>query len=118
MLICVLKIGIIIIDIIVFARATRMQKIDLLYPKNNSVNTNIPKENSVVQYDTINWVINLVQQYGPYCLMTKTDIEDASWIIPFNPSDYYLLGLSWEGTFYFDKCLPMRASASVARVNC
>lgn len=91
---------------------------DLLYPKNNSVNTNIPKENSVVQYDTINWVINLVQQYGPYCLMTKTDIEDASWIIPINPSDYYLLSLSWEGTFYFDKCLPMRASASVARVNC
>lgn len=91
---------------------------DLLYPKNNSVNTNIPKENSVVQYDTINWIINLVQQYGPYCLMTKTDIEDASWIIPINPSDYYLLGLSWEGTFYFDKCLPMRASASVARVNC
>lgn len=32
---------------------------DLLYPKNNSVNTNIPKENSVVQYDTINWVINM-----------------------------------------------------------
>lgn len=34
---------------------------DLSYPKNNSVNTNIPKENSVVQYDTIDWVINLVQ---------------------------------------------------------
>lgn len=85
---------------------------DLSYPKNNSVNTNIPKENSVVQYDTIDWVINLVQHYGPYCLMAKTDIEDAFRIIPINPSDYHLLGFSWEEKFYFDKCLPMRASSS------
>lgn len=80
---------------------------DLSYPKNNSINTNIPKENFVVQYDTIDWVINLVQQYGPYCLMAKTDIEDAFRIIPINPSDYHLLVFSWEEQFYFDKCLPM-----------
>lgn len=66
----------------------------------------------MVQYDTIDWVINLVQQYGPYCLMAKTDIEDAFRIIPINPSDYHLLGFSWEEQFYFDKCLPMVARSS------
>lgn len=69
---------------------------DLSYPKNNSVNTYIHKENSVVQYDTIDWVINLVQQYGPCCLIAKIDIEDALRIIPINPSDYHLMGFSWE----------------------
>lgn len=55
------------------------------------------QENSVVQYDTIDWVINLVQQYGPYfCLIAKIDIEDAFRIIPINPSDYHLMGFSWE----------------------
>lgn len=65
----------------------------------------------MVQYDTVDWVINLVQQYGPYCLMAKTDIEDAFRIIPIKPSDYHLLGFSWE-EIYFDKCLPMGASSS------
>lgn len=65
---------------------------DLSYPKKNSVNTNIPKENSVVQLDTIDWVISLVQHYGPYCLMAKTDVDDAFRIIPIDPSDYHLIG--------------------------
>lgn len=66
----------------------------------------------MVQYDTIDWIINLVQQYGPYCLMAKTDIEDAFRIFPINPSDYHLLGFSWEEKFYFDKCLTKVASYS------
>lgn len=85
---------------------------DLSYPKDNSVNINIPKENSAVQYDTIDLIIQLVQNYGENCLMAKTDIEDAFRIIPVNPADYHLLGFSWENEFYFDRCLPMGASSS------
>lgn len=85
---------------------------DLSYPKENSVNSNIPKEYSTVQYDTIDLVIQLVQTYGKNCLMAKTDIEDAFRIIPVNPADYHLLGFSWDNEFYFDKCLPMGASSS------
>lgn len=85
---------------------------DLSFPKNHSVNSNIPKENSAVQYDSIDEVVSLVRTFGRGCLMAKTDIEDAFRIIPIHPSDYHLLGFIWEGQFYYDKCLPMGASSS------
>jgi hypothetical protein len=85
---------------------------DLSFPKTNSVNSFIPKDNSEVHYDSIDWVVNLVQKYGKHCLMAKTDIEDAFRIIPISPEDYHLLGFVWQGQFYFDKCLPMGASSS------
>ena len=44
--------------------------------------------------------------------MAKTDIEDAFRIIPIHPLDHSLLGFSFEGEFYFDRCLPMGASRS------
>ena len=44
--------------------------------------------------------------------MAKTDIKDAFRIIPIHPDDYKLLGFSWQGAFYHDKCLPMGASSS------
>lgn len=37
---------------------------DLSYPKENPVNSNIPKEYSTVQYDTIDLIIQLVKTYG------------------------------------------------------
>lgn len=85
---------------------------DLSFPKNHSVNSNIPQENSAVQYDSIDEVVSLVRMFGRGCLMAKTDIEDAFRIIPIHPSDYHLLGFIWEGQFYYDKCLPMGASSS------
>lgn len=48
---------------------------DLSFPKNQSVNSNIPRENSAVQYDSIDQVVDLVQKFGRECLMAKTDIE-------------------------------------------
>lgn len=44
--------------------------------------------------------------------MAKPDIEDAFRKIPIFPLDYHLLGFSWQGQFYFDKCLPVGASSS------
>ena len=44
--------------------------------------------------------------------MAKTDIEDGFRNIPIHPSGYHLLGFSWNGAYYFDKCLPMGASSS------
>lgn len=85
---------------------------DLSFPKNQSVNSNIPREHSAVQYDSIDQVVALVQKFGRECLMAKTDIEDAFRIIPIHPADYYLLGFTWEGQYYYDKCLPMGASSS------
>ena len=85
---------------------------DLSFPKHNSVNDHIPQENSSVQYESIDNVTALLNQFGKDSLMAKTDIKDAFRIIPIHPEDYKLLGFSWEGAFYYDKCLPMGASSS------
>lgn len=68
----------------------------------------------MVQYDTIDRIIQLVQNYGENCLMAKkkTDLKDAFQIIHVNPAEYHLLGFSWDIVFYLDICLPMGASSS------
>ena len=85
---------------------------DLSFPKNNSVNSRIPPENSQVTYDFIDTITMLVQQFGEGALMSKTDIQDVFRIIPIHFNDHKLLGFSWEGSYYYDKCLPMGASSS------
>lgn len=44
--------------------------------------------------------------------MAKADIEDAFRLIPINAEDHHLLGLQWNGLFFFDNCLPMGCSSS------
>lgn len=85
---------------------------DLSFPKHNSVNSQIPQECATVQYDSIDNVTSLLRQFGKDSLMAKTDIQDAFRIVPINPEDYKLLGFSWQGLYYYDKCLPMGASSS------
>ena len=38
--------------------------------------------------------------------MGKTDIESAFRLIPVHPDDWELLGMCWNGQYYFDKALP------------
>lgn len=85
---------------------------DLLFPKNLSVNSFIPKSNSTVHNESIENVIQLMKQFGPHALMAKMDIKDGFRNIPIHPRDNHLLGFRWEDKFYFDKCLPMGASSS------
>lgn len=85
---------------------------DLSFPEGQSVNTYIPRENSEVQYDTIDKVISLVQYFGRGAFMAKSDIKDAFRIVPIHPSDYHLLGFTWKSKYYYDRCLPMGASSS------
>lgn len=67
----------------------------------------------MVQYDTIDRIIQLVQNYGENCLMAKkTDLKDAFQIIHENPAEYHLLGFSWDIEFYLDICFTMGASSS------
>ena len=40
------------------------------------------------------------------------DVKNAFHLIPINPADYDLLGIFWEGKFYFGKYLPIGASSS------
>lgn len=85
---------------------------DLSFPKHQSVNSFIPKSNSQVEYESIEHVIQLIKRFGSHALMAKMDIQDGFRNIPVHPTDYHLLGFSWNGLYYFDKCLPMGASSS------
>lgn len=86
---------------------------DLSFPAQDSVNSKIPREYSRVHYDSIDTVLSLVRQYGMGSFMAKTDIKDAFRIIPVNPKYYHLLGFTWEGQFYYERCLPMGQVAPV-----
>ena len=75
----------------------------LSYPAGSSVNDGIPKELATVRYATIDDAIRLIKSLGKGCFLAKTDIS---------PNDFPLLGMEWQGKFYFDKCLPMACSSS------
>ena len=85
---------------------------DLSFPKDNSVNSHIPKIFTEVQYELLDDCISIICSLGPNCLIAKADIKDAFRIIPIHPNDYGLLGFTWQNTFYHDRCLPMGASTS------
>lgn len=84
----------------------------LSFPSGSSVNDGILSANTSVQYATIADAIGLIKQYGKGCFLAKTDIKDAFRIIPIQPSDYPLLGMKWNGLYYYDRCMPMGCSSS------
>ena len=84
----------------------------LSYPVGSSVNEYIPKEFTMVHYETLDHVISLLSHFGRGALIGKTDIEDAFRIIPIHPSCYHIFGFTWESQFYYDRCLPMGCTES------
>ena len=84
----------------------------LSFPCGSSVNDGIPRALCSINYASTADAIKLVKQLGPGCYMAKTDIASAFRIIPIHPCDFHLLGMKWQGKYYFDRCLPMGCSTS------
>ena len=86
----------------------------LSYPRNSgqSVNENIAEEFISVSYAGIQDAISQIKALGKNCFMAKTDVRSAFRIMPIHPNDYHLLGFSWKGFYYYDKCVPFGASSS------
>ena len=80
----------------------------LSYPKSgtSSINYFIEKDAFSLQYITIDHAIAAIQNFGQGCHMGKTDIESAFRLIPVHTVDWELLGMFWNGQYYFDKVLP------------
>ncbi len=85
---------------------------DLSFPRGLSINDFISAEDSAVQYETLDRVIEIIIRLGPGALLAKADIEAAFRILPIHPKDYNLLGMSWENQFFYHKVLPMGARSS------
>ena len=80
----------------------------LSYPKHRptSVNAHIPPESYSLQYIKVDHAIAILQDLGPGCFMSKLDIKSAFRNVPVHPSDWELLGMKWEGLYFFDMVLP------------
>lgn len=84
----------------------------LSYPDGASINDFIPDELCSVSYTTVDDAIKQIKKLGKSCLLAKTDIASAFRILPVHPNDHELLGIQFNGDFYYDKCLPMGCSIS------
>ena len=43
---------------------------------------------------------------GQATQLVKIDLKDAYCLVPVHPEDQHLLGISWGGAVYVDRCLP------------
>lgn len=84
----------------------------LSYPDGASINDFIPDELCSVSYTTVDDAIKQIKKLGKNCLLAKTDIASAFRILPVHPDDHELLGIQFNGDFYYDKWLPMGCSIS------
>ena len=80
----------------------------LSYPKHHStsVNAHISPSDYSLHYITVDNAISIIQKLGQGCFMSKLDIKSAFRNIPVHPSDWELLGMKWQGMYYFDTVLP------------
>jgi hypothetical protein len=86
----------------------------LSYPEGSSVNDFLDPELCSVEYTSIDKVVAAIQQLGKGTLLAKSDVKRAFRLLRIWPGDFDLLGMKFEGQYYFDKCLPMGCSMSCA----
>ena len=66
-----------------------------------------------MQYVTIDCVISHIKQLGQGCYLSKLDAEAAFRIAPVHPNDWHLVGMKWQGQYYFDMRLSMGSRSSL-----
>ena len=84
----------------------------LSFPRGASVNDGISSEHSTVSYCRVDDAIALIKSLGRGCFLAKTGIKSAFRIIPIRPQDYPLLGMTWQGKYYYDRAVPMGCASS------
>ena len=85
-------------------KGNRWQMILLLSaPQGHS---HISKDNFSLHYTTVDDAVHMLVHLGPGALMDKADLMLAFWMIPMHFQDWELLGMQWQGQFYYDTCLP------------
>lgn len=85
---------------------------NLSAPTGASVNDFIEKDDYSLSYVTIDKAVDYIIDLGTGCMLNKVDIADAFRILPVTPSQWHLLGIHWDGHFYFDTRLTMGGRSS------
>lgn len=84
----------------------------LSQPKGGSVIDTIDPALCSVSYASFDEAVRWVQRFGRGALMAKTGIESAFRLLLVHPDCVRLLGCSWEGEYFVDRCLPMGCAIS------
>ena len=76
------------------------------------MNDGISFDYTGVSNATVEDAIRLIKSVDQNCFLAKTDVKNAFRLIPISPEDYDLLGISWQGLYYYDRCMPTGCSSS------
>ena len=82
----------------------------LSYPEGHSINDFIEGKLCAVHYASFDSAVDLVVRAGVDAWLAKTGIKSAFRLLPVSPVDYELFEFTFDGSFYYDKCLPMGCS--------
>ena len=77
-----------------------------------SVNDGISSEEFSLQYVTVDNAISLITQHGPGAYLAKVDVKSAFRTCPVRREDWSLLGIEWDGKYYFERVLPFGLRSS------
>ena len=91
--------------------------VHLSAPAGDSINDGISGDEYSLEYVTVDDVVAHVVKQGPGALLYKVDIQHAFRNVPVHPDDWPLLGMVWDGVYYFDKVLPFGLRSSPAIFN-
>ncbi len=90
----------------------------LSYPKlGDSINSFIAKEDFSLSYVSVDEAIQHIQLLGSNVYMAKTDIESAFRLFSVHSDDWELLGMCWQGKYYFEKFLPFGLRSALFLFN-
>ncbi len=78
----------------------------LTFPPRNSVNYHINIEDFPLRYASVYNAMDSVMRLERGACMAKSDIKSAFRLCPVRPEDHHLLGMHWQGKFFFDRVLP------------
>ena len=83
-------------------------------PEGQSVNDCIPADPFSLHYVTIDDAVNLIMQLPAPVYLAKLDVKSAFRQIPVRPEDWPLLGIRWQGQYFYERVLPFGLRSSPA----
>ena len=86
-------------------------------PLGQSVNDGISSEEFSLHYVTVDNAISLITQHGPGAYLAKVDVKSAFRTCPVRREDWSLLGIEWDGKYYFERVLPFGLRSSLFIFN-
>ena len=83
-------------------------------PAGNSVNDGVPADQFSLHYISIDDAIESIMSSPQPVYLAKLDIKSAFRQIPVRAEDHSLLGIFWQGNYYYERVLPFGLRSSPA----